>query len=228
MTTGSWALLALSAVAAVVDWVAVSGVAPRWRAVEYGAKPAVPALLAATALALHPTDPALRAVTVGFLALCLVGDVLLMLPSDSTALFAGGLGAFLAAHLLLIFGLAASMDGGGWSVVRALVALAVVTAVPAGAVIRAVARDHRPLLVPVVLYIAVLLVMGAVAVAAGAGAGRAASDPALLVGALAFIASDTLLAVNRFVRPLPRATLLVHTTYHLALGLLVVSLVSGG
>jgi uncharacterized membrane protein YhhN len=74
----------------------------------------------------------------------------------------------------------------------------------------------------------VLLVMGAVAVAAGAGAGRASSDPALVVGALAFIASDTMLAVDRFVRPLPRATLLVHTTYHLALGLLVVSLVSGG
>lgn len=228
MTAGSWVLLSLAAAAAVVDWVAVSGVAPRWRRLEFGAKPAVPLLLGATALVLHPADPALRAVTVGFLALCLVGDILLMLPSDSTGLFAGGLGAFLAAHLLLILGLAASLDGGGRAVVLALVALAVVSAVPAGAVVRAVARDHRPLLGPVVLYIAVLLVMAAVAVAAGVGAGRAASDPALVVGALAFVTSDTLLAMNRFVRPLPRATLLVHATYHAALGLLVVSLVSGG
>jgi uncharacterized membrane protein YhhN len=228
MTSASWVLLALAAAAALCDWVAVSGFRPALRPVEYGAKPAVPLLLIGTALALHPQDTALRAVTLGFLALCLVGDVLLMVPGDSTALFAGGLGAFLAAHVLLIVGLAASMDGGGASVVRALIALAVVTAVPAGAVVRAVARDHRPLLVPVVVYVAVLLVMGAVAVAAGAGAGRAAADPALLVGALAFIASDTMLAVDRFVRPLPRATLLVHSTYHLALALLVVSLVSGG
>jgi uncharacterized membrane protein YhhN len=228
MTSASWVLLVLAGVAAAGDWLVVSGLRPDLRRLEYATKPAVPVLLAGTALALHPADPALRAVTVGFLLLCLVGDVLLMLPGDSTGLFAGGLGAFLAAHVLLIVGLLASMDGGGASVVRALVGLVVVTAVPAGTVVRAVARDHRPLLVPVVVYVAVLLVMGAVAVAAGAGAGRAANDPALIVGALAFIASDTMLAVDRFVRPLPRATLLVHSTYHLALGALVVSLVSGG
>jgi uncharacterized membrane protein YhhN len=228
MTTGSWAFLALAASAAAVDWLAVSGVSARLAPLEYGAKPAVPALLIGAALALHPQDPALRAVTVGFLALCLVGDVLLMLPADSTTLFAGGLASFLAAHLLLILGLAASMDGGtGWILV-ALVAIALAVAAPAGAVLRSVAREHRELLGPVIAYVVVLLVMGAVAVAAGAGAGRADADPALLAGALAFIASDTLLAYNRFVRPLPRATLQVHVTYHLALGLLVVSLVSGG
>ncbi len=228
MTTGSWALLALAGVAAAVDWLAVSGVSARLAPLEYGAKPAVPALLAGTALALHPQDPALRAVTVGFLALCLVGDVLLMLPADSTALFAGGLASFLAAHLLLILGLAASMDGGAGWVVVALAGIAAAVAAPARAVLRAVARDHRELLGPVIAYVAVLAVMGAVALAAGAGAGRPGADPALFAGAVAFIASDTLLAYNRFVRPLPRATLSVHVTYHLALGLLVVSLVSGG
>jgi len=38
--------------------------------------------------------------------------------------------------------------------------------------------------------------------------------------------SDTVLALNRFVRPLPRGDVAVHMTYHLAQGLLVLSLLS--
>jgi uncharacterized membrane protein YhhN len=82
-------------------------------------------------------------------------------------------------------------------------------------------------LVPVIVYVSALLVMGAVALAAGLGAGRTYRDGPLVFGGLLFIASDTLLAFNRFVRPLPRATLAVHTTYHAALGLLVLSLAIG-
>jgi hypothetical protein len=37
--------------------------------------------------------------------------------------------------------------------------------------------------------------------------------------------SDTVLALDRFARPLPNAKLMVHVPYHLAQGLLVLSLV---
>jgi uncharacterized membrane protein YhhN len=47
------------------------------------------------------------------------------------------------------------------------------------------------------------------------------------IGALLFVASDTLLALDRFVRPFPRAPLAVHATYQTALALLVVSLAIG-
>jgi uncharacterized membrane protein YhhN len=49
--------------------------------------------------------------------------------------------------------------------------------------------------------------------------------PAAAVGATFFVLSDTLLALNRFVRPLPLGNVAVHVTYHLAQGLLVLSLV---
>jgi hypothetical protein len=38
-----------------------------------------------------------------------------------------------------------------------------------------------------------------------------------VVGAIAFVASDLLLAINRFVRPLRHEALIVHATYHVAL-----------
>jgi uncharacterized membrane protein YhhN len=44
------------------------------------------------------------------------------------------------------------------------------------------------------------------------------------LGAVLFLASDTLLAWNRFLRPIPTGPLWVHITYHAAQGLLVLSL----
>jgi uncharacterized membrane protein YhhN len=48
--------------------------------------------------------------------------------------------------------------------------------------------------------------------------------PLAAAGATCFLASDTLLAVDRFDRPIPRGTLAVHVTYHVAQVLLVLSL----
>jgi uncharacterized membrane protein YhhN len=48
---------------------------------------------------------------------------------------------------------------------------------------------------------------------------------AAAVGAGLFLGSDTLLAWNRFVRPVRYGPVGIHVTYHLAQGLLVLSLV---
>ncbi len=227
MTATSWAFLVVAGVAAVGDWLSVSGAFPRMRAAQYACKPAVPVALALVALTLRPTDPTLRGYVVAFLLCCLVGDVLLMLPVDTTPVFGVGLGAFAVAHVLLIVGIALSMHGGAGWVVVALVGLGAVSAPAAVTVVRAVASSHRALLAPVCAYLAVLLVMVAIALAAGAGAGRTYVAGALVAGGLCFLVSDTLLAVDRFVRPVTGATVAVHATYHAALALLVVSLVAG-
>ena len=64
--------------------------------------------------------------------------------------------------------------------------------------------------------------MGAIAtmvvLAVNVGVGAAAA------GAVLFLVSDTVLAWNRFVRPFPSGPVAVHVTYHLAQGLLVLSL----
>jgi uncharacterized membrane protein YhhN len=217
-----WALMAGAAVAAVADWVAVS---TSGRRLEYGAKPAVLAALVLAAAAIPADQIELvhrRWWFVAALVCCLAGDVLLMLPSDR---FIPGLTAFLVGHGLFIVGLLQSPAPPGtppfsFSSTGLAVAAAVVVSIvawPAAVLIRSLARGGRTALMgPVCLYMATIATMAVLAanvgiVAAAAGAGL-------------FLLSDTLLGLDRFVRPIRRGTLAVHVTYHLAQGLLVLSL----
>ena len=68
---------------------------------------------------------------------------------------------------------------------------------------------------PVIVYVAAISTMGAQALGRARVRGDAASA-AVAAGALLFMASDTLLALNRFVAPLPAAPLLVLSTYFTA------------
>lgn len=196
-------LAALAVVAAVADWVAV---ARGDRRLEYVAKPATTALLVGLALALTPDDPGRRAWFVVALVLSLAGDVFLMLPRDA---FVAGLASFLLAHLAYIAGLARAADGLHPAVVVPLLMAAVVGP-------RVVAAADARLRGPVVAYMVVITAMACVAAATG--------DGRALAGAVAFMASDSMIAWNRFVRELPYARLAIMSTYHLAQGLLVLSL----
>ncbi len=198
------ALLVAAAVFAVADWVAVTR---GDRRLEYVAKPATTALLGAAAVALQPEDPTQRAWFVAALVLSLAGDVFLMLPRDA---FVPGLASFLLGHVAYIVGLAREADD-----VTAWVVLPVVLAVLVGSrVVRAV--DDRTLRGPVVAYMVVITAMACVASATG--------DWRAFAGALVFMASDSMIAWNRFVRSFPYARLAIMSSYHLAQALLVLSL----
>ena len=93
MTAVAFLLLSLTAVCAVVDWIAVSA---GQRVIEYVCKPLVMVGLVAAALQLDPSSDLARNLLVCGLILSLIGDVSLMLPSDA---FVAGLMAFLGAHL---------------------------------------------------------------------------------------------------------------------------------
>lgn len=217
-----WILLAGGCVAAAVDWFAA---ATSDRRLEYAAKPAVlvALTLAAAAIPADRIDLADRRWWfVAALACCLVGDVLLMLPRN---LFVPGLVAFLAGHVLFIVGFLQPPEPPGsppftFSVAGlAVAAVAVVAAesAPGVAVIRSLARRGQQALIgPVCIYIAAIATM--VVLATNVGIALAAA------GAVLFLVSDTVLAVDRFVRPVCRGRLAVHVTYHLAQGLFVVSL----
>ena len=121
MTGLAWLFLALSAVAAVVDWWAI---ARSNRRVEYIAKPATLVGLILVALTLEPDVDAMRAWFVAALVLSLIGDVFLMLPRD---LFLPGLGSFLLAHVAYVIGFAAAgLDTDTLLIVAPLVAVAIV------------------------------------------------------------------------------------------------------
>lgn len=242
MTTVAWILLGVAGAAALADWVAV---ARRAHVVEYVCKPLTLALIIGVGLSLDPVDGLRRAYFITALSFSLAGDVFLMLPGAEAAPtspgggatppgsrlrderrrarpawfdpFTFGLAAFLLAHLNYIAGF--RVGGPGLDrVALALLAVAVV-AVPLGTVIaRSLAtRGEAGLRLPVVAYIAVLSGMAASAVATGS---LLASG-----GGWSFVLSDATLAWNRFITPLRWAPTAVAVTYHLAQGLLVVSLV---
>ena len=66
-----------------------------------------------------------------------------------------------------------------------------------------------PLAVPVLLYIAALTTMVSLAILAGF------EQPWVAAGALLFLLSDALLAIDKFKTPVPLRDLLVWTTYYL-------------
>lgn len=222
MNVYGWVLLAAFGVAAVVDWVAV---ARDRRETERLAKPAAIVLLIAFAWLLHAdqTVPG-RWLLLG-LVLSLVGDILLLPrrpgPLDDAA-FTLGLLAFLGAQLTYI---AAVLTLPRESPVWAGVALSVVVVAAAVGGVLLPRAVHEPReWGPPTLY---ALALGLFAVLAWWS-----GHVTLALGASLFVVSDGLLAVDRFLRPVPHGRLLVMVTYHLAqllivLGVLRPDLVGG-
>jgi uncharacterized membrane protein YhhN len=205
MTSAAAFLLGMAAVFAVADWVAV---ALGRKALEYAAKPLAMAALVGVAVALVPEDESTRSWFVAALVLSLAGDVFLMLPRD---LFVAGLAAFLLGHLAYVAGFGV---GEAWPWILAVVVVAAAVGTP---VVRALLRDgHRDLLGPVAAYMAVISVMVACAIGTG--------DAVAIAGGALFMLSDSLIAWNRFVRPLAWAPVTIMVTYHLGQAGLVLSL----
>jgi uncharacterized membrane protein YhhN len=207
MTGVAWVFLAVAAIFAVGNWVAV---ARDHRVGIYVCKPATLVALVAAALALDPAHSDVRAWFVVALALSLAGDVLLMLPRDA---FVAGLAAFLLAHLAYAVGLNLHTEGIWLLAVPVFVAAALV----GGRLVDGIRARGEPAMVgPVVAYVLVISVMVASALASGSWVAAA--------GAVLFMASDALIGQNRFVTPRPWAPVAIMVTYHLGQALLVLSL----
>ena len=211
MTTTAVCALAIAAIFAAGNWVAV---ARGQKPLEYCCKPATMIALIAAALALEPEVDGRRTWFVVALVLSLAGDVLLMLPRD---LFVAGLVSFLLGHVAYVVGL--RVHGG--SAAATLVAAVVVAAVAAAVGTRVVAAvrrgPQRELTAPVVVYMLVISAMVTCAIATG--------NVLAAAGASLFFASDALIAWNRFVTPLAWAPVTIMVTYHLGQAGLVTSLV---
>lgn len=134
-----------------------------------------------------------------------LGDVLLALQSERFDSFVPGLAAFLVAQLVYA--------GLFWShrqVTRQRLLLAGGYLIAAGMLAGLVLPKTHGLLWPVTLYLVAISAM-----ATGAALCRLPL-PSLLLGALTFVLSDSLIALNKFVVALPAATLLIMLTYYLA------------
>ncbi len=208
--------MAAVAVAAPLHWwsVAVHG-----RRREWVLKPLVLALLIVTAWFLGASGSATGWWLLVALGLSLVGDIALL--SDRDARFVVGLGSFLAAHLAFVVAFAhlgmprADLGLAGLALVVVMAAVVGRRVVPA-----ARAEAGQALAGAVAAY---MTIIGAMVLTAWA-TGR------LLValGATAFMVSDAILALNRFVRPRRFGPLAVMVTYHVAQALIVIGVLAGG
>ncbi|MGP1628492.1 MAG: lysoplasmalogenase [Giesbergeria sp.] len=144
----------------------------------------------------------------GSALLCsLAGDIALMLPD----LFIPGLVSFLLAHLAYI---ALMRHGVRWFAQRS--ALAATLSVAAAMYVWLWQAGLPPQLrAPVAVYVLVIALMAAQAVGRAAELQTEAARTVAL-GACIFMVSDSVLAVNRFVQPVPMASLWVLATYYAA------------
>lgn len=208
--------LALAGVLAGLNWMATAGKLPaRSRTLS---KPGTLLALIAWVAVSGGLGGARLFLSLG-LCFGLAGDILLMLPERLLPRrLLAGLGAFLLGHVCYIAGLNQSLPPlelaglallallgfTGWSVYRRLAA--------------GMQRTNRQALrVPVLVYTVVSCFMALSALLTlvrpewQVGAALAVS-----AGALSFLLSDTLLAWDQFVAPLPNSQLRVMVTYHLA------------
>jgi uncharacterized membrane protein YhhN len=170
-------------------------------------------LIALAALARSAAPPAYRIFILTGLGLSLIGDVFMMLPRKKFEL---GLAAFLGAHLCYIAAFRSDMLPR--FVVQPLFPLVIIAAL----ILRVLLPHLGRMKYPVLLYVLVITAMAAMA------AGRFiqwGGEKTLFAfaGAALFMASDTVLAFDRFVKPVQRAQTIILGTYFVAQTLIALS-----
>ena len=193
-----------------------------WIWMHYVCKPlATVLLLLLAARAIAPVSARYRGTILLGLAFSLLGDIFLMLPAAlfRIDLFLAGLGAFLLAHLFYMSAFFAGSDAR-----TRLTSIAVFAVFGIANLAGLLPRLEDAMRVPVIAYVIALLLMAGFALARarslrtreGTASAVAASARLAAVGAAFFVASDTLLAWNRFGGGIPLASLWVLATYFVA------------
>jgi len=203
-------LLPLEALVIEAGALSIAAAADDWREAHLFFKPAamVLALLLVAQAWRAERLPGTAALWLGLaLAGSLAGDVFLMLDN----LFIPGLVAFLLAHVA--YTVLFRQGTHGWPL-RPVLAGCLAYAVLMVAVLWAGGLPPG-LRGPVAVYALVIALMAAQAIGR-AGVQRDSASVLVAAGAIAFVISDTLLALNRFVSPLPASAVWVLGTYYAA------------
>jgi len=205
-------IVAMAAVAAVLDWWAVAR--DRFR-VETIAKPVTMALLVAASATLGDAPGDVRAWLVVGAVFGLVGDVALLGRGEGA--FMAGLGAFAIGHLAYAVAAVGLGFDATWAVpglvfMGGLLAFRFVTRTYPGAV-----AHGGPVLGGAVLFYAA--VISAMVVTAWG-----TTVPLAAAGAVLFAISDWILGHRRFAGPLPGGRLAIMVPYHVGQALLILGI----
>jgi uncharacterized membrane protein YhhN len=171
-------------------------------------------LLALTAyflFSVRTVSSPLKGWVVAALLLSWLGDVLLLLEERAPVFFILGLSSFLLAHMAYIFFFNLLRKGGGLSVKPLFLVFV-------GAYYAALVVSLYPYLegmrIPVLVYGLVISTMLVLALSLGPLKERIGLF--IVFGALLFVLSDSVLAINKFMRPFTGAGVLIMLTYGMA------------
>jgi len=190
-------LAAASAIAAIV-----ADHKKAWTLI-YVFRPLAMLLVIAAASAGQAAGPPFRLRIILGLAVCLAGDVFMMLEKKR---FTEGLAAFLLGHLFYISAFLTVMRP------RADLGTLLPLFIFASGMLTILFPHLGNLKIPVAIYILVIMIMAGLAIQRYVDVGGAPAFKAFLAAVL-FLVSDSVLAVNRFVRPLPGAQKIILSTY---------------
>ena len=206
----SYVFFFLALVIAVLDWIAV---ARKWQRVEYFAKPATMLALLAWLGVNGGFQGSMMWFALGLL-FSLGGDIFLMLPRERFIL---GLVSFLIGHICYLIG----FNSTGMVFNAASLILLVVVLFTGYQVYRRVAMGLKAsgngkLKLPVLVYSIVISMMLFSALSTLVRPDwRLSAALCASSGALLFFISDSTLALNKFVKPIPNGRMIVMVTYHL-------------
>jgi len=199
--------IVLTVMAALAAGGAIAGDFLEIEGLEFILKPVTMALIIlVTLISYDSPSPSYKWLIILGLLLSLAGDIQLMLPKD---LFVPGLMAFALA--LVVYTFAFVTAGGFYSNWKAAIPFLLFGVFIAAVLWQGLKEDD--MLVPVLVYLVIILVMAWQSYGQWRQTGEARSWLAF-IGALLFIASDTLLAINRFVYAIDLAPLLILGTYY--------------
>jgi len=148
------------------------------------------------------------------LVFSVAGDIWLMLPNDH---FVTGMASFAAAQLSYIIGF--SWGQRFWGLPLLILALVLYGAY----IYSLLAEKLDSLRIPIIIYVTLILTMAWRGILFATNTDLAGAWTAGL-GAVFFVASDSLLALNRFNKPIPHHSIWVLATYYIAQWLIAISL----
>ena len=170
-------------------------------------------------------EPVMTSVVMAILFSCL-GDVLLMLQESNPNYFMFGLGAFLFAHIFYIFAYKQHRGDESGNELQGLqkIRFALPIVLAGTGLVTILYNRLGDLKIPVLLYAGVLTYMVLMALFRF-GRTNAGSFAMVFGGAILFMMSDSLIAINKFLEPLSKAGFWVMITYISAQYLIVQGLI---
>ncbi|WP_191859055.1 lysoplasmalogenase [Hanstruepera ponticola] len=151
-----------------------------------------------------------KTITLGALVFSLLGDILLMFVNESPHFFTAGLASFLLAHILyiLVFLKVRDSNKKPWLFTGVLL-------VYGGCLFYIIKSNLGAMLLPVFFYMLVILTMATSAFLRQSSLGKVSYN-FVLIGAILFLISDSLLAINKFYTPLAYSNFSIMFTYAFA------------